>query len=134
MNFARSVKETNPIFFDADAATAAGFDAMPATPTYLMGASSWGSYPEQQPADPGSNPMVDVVVEYSRQGGLLLHGEQSFAFERPIKVGDVLDVETEIVETYEKGSLTFTIAETRYTDADSGELVATARSNMINRQ
>ena len=33
-----------------------------------------------------------------------------------------------------KGTMTFTIAETRFTDAETGELVATARNNFINRQ
>jgi acyl dehydratase len=133
-NFARAVKDPNPIYQDERAATAAGFDAVPAPPTFLIGAGYWGAYAELQPADPGANPQIDVVVEYSRQGGLLLHGEQSFTFERPVKVGDVLDLETELVDTYEKGSLTFAICETRYTDAESGELVAVARNNMINRQ
>ena len=49
-------------------------------------------------------------------------------------VETVLDAETEVIETYEKGSMTFTVCETRYTDAETGELVATARNNFINRQ
>jgi len=133
-NFARAVKDPNPIFHDANAAKAAGFDAIPAPPTFLIGAATWGSFAEMQPEDPGVNPQGEVVLEYAKQGGLLLHGEQSFTFERPVKVGDVLDQETEVVDTYVKGSLTFTITETRYTDAETGELVAVARNNMINRQ
>ena len=133
-NFARAVKDKNPVYQDAAAAEAAGFDGIPVPPTYLIAASYWGAFRELQPADPGDNPLGDVVAEYARQGGLLLHGEQGFTYERPLRVGDVLDVETEIVDTYTKGSMTFTVAETRYTDADSGELVATARGNFINRQ
>jgi hypothetical protein len=45
----------------------------------------------------------------------------------------VLDAETQLVDTYTKGSLTFAIAETRYTDAKTGGLVAVSRSNFINR-
>jgi acyl dehydratase len=133
-NFARGVKDPNPIYHDARAATEAGFANIPAPPTYLIAANGWGTWAEDQPADPGVNPMGEVVAEYARQGGLLLHGEQSFAFERPIVVGDVLDSETEIVDTYVKGSMTFTIAEIRFTDAKTGELVATSRNNFINRQ
>jgi len=132
--FARAIKDTNPIHQDARAAADAGFDAIPAPPTYLIGASAWGTFPELQPDDPGKSPLADVLAEYARQGGLLLHGEQSFEFTRPIQVGDVLDSETEIVDTYVKGSMTFTVAETRYTDAGTGELVAVARNNFINRQ
>jgi acyl dehydratase len=133
-NFARAVKDANPVYFDAEAATAAGHDGIPVPPTFLIGAVNWGAFKELQPDDPGVNPMGQVVQEYARQGGLLLHGEQAFTYERPLKVGDVLDAETEVVETYEKGSMTFTVCETRYTDAETGELVATARNNFINRQ
>jgi acyl dehydratase len=133
-NFARAVKDTNPVFQDAEAAKEAGFDTIPVPPTFLMGAQFWGAFPELQPEDPGANPMAEVVAEYFRQGGLLLHGEQTFIYERPLRVGDVLDCEVEIVDTYEKGSMTFTISETRYVDAGTGELVVTARTNSINRQ
>ena len=133
-NFVRAVKDANPVYHDAKAAAAAGFEGIPVPPTVLIGASYWGGFPELQPDDPGVNPTGEVVQEYARQGGLLLHGEQAFTYHRPLKVGDVLDAETEIVDTYEKGSMTFAVAETRYTDADTGELVATARGNFINRQ
>lgn len=133
-NFARAVHDHSPIFHDEAAARAAGLEAIPAPPTYLVAAGTWGEFSERQPADPGPDPMADVVVEYAAQGGLLLHGEQGFFLERPILVGDVLDKETEVVDTYVKGSMTFTVVEVRYTDADSGELVARARYNLINRQ
>ena len=137
-NFARAVKDFNPVYANRDAANAAGFDDIPVPPTYLIGASYWATYAEMQPGDPGVNPQVEVVGEYGRMGGLLLHGEQAFTFERPLKVGDVLDLETEIIDTYEKtggtGTMTFTITDTTYRDAETGELVATARNNFINRR
>jgi acyl dehydratase len=133
-NFARAVKDTNPVYSDADAAKAAGFDGIPVPPTFLIGAAHWGAFAELQPADPGTNPLGEVVAEYARQGGLLLHGEQAFTYHRPVRVGDVLDTESEILETYEKGSMTFTVCETRYTDAETGELVVAARNNFINRR
>jgi acyl dehydratase len=134
-NFARAVKDANPVYQDPRAAEAAGLDAIPAPPTFLMAAPTWGSYPELQPADNGGpNPLGEVGAEYHRQGGLLLHGEQRYTYERPIQVGDVLDSETEIVDTYTKGSMTFAVVDVRYTDAETGELVATATYNMINKQ
>jgi len=133
-NFARAVKDPNPVYSDAAAAKAAGFDGIPVPPTFLIAGSYWGSFAELQPDDPGTNPVGEVVAEYARQGGLLLHGEQAFTYHRPLVVGDVLDVESEVMESYEKGSMTFTVCETRYTDAETGELVVSARSNFINRQ
>jgi acyl dehydratase len=133
-NFARAVKDTNPAYSDARAAEAAGFDGIPVPPTFLVGSTYWGAFTELQPDDPGTNPVGEVVAEYARQGGLLLHGEQAYTYHRPLRVGDVLDVESEVMETYEKGTMTFTVCETRYTDGETGELVAAARSNFINRQ
>jgi acyl dehydratase len=133
-NFARAVKDTNPVYSDDRAAEAAGFDGIPVPPTFLVGSTYWGAFAELQPDDPGTNPVGEVVAEYARQGGLLLHGEQAYTYHRPLRVGDVLDVESEVMETYEKGTMTFTVCETRYTDAETGELVAAARSNFINRQ
>jgi acyl dehydratase len=134
MNFARSLKDPNPIYYDTRAAKAAGFSNIPAPPTFIFVAGAWGIWPEDQPDDPGVNPLGEIVVEYARQGGLLLHGEQSYVYERPVVVGDVLDTEVEVVDTYSKGSMTFGIVETRFTDAATGELVVTTRTNMINRQ
>lgn len=134
-NFARAIKDSNPVFADPRAAEAAGLDGIAVPPTFLIAASVWGRHPELQPDDDGGpNPQGEVVAEYARQGGLLLHGEQGFTYERPLKVGDVLDTETEVMETYTKGSMTFCVVETRYTDAETGELVATARNNFINKQ
>ena len=133
-NFARAIKDPNPIYQDETAAKAAGFSNIPAPPTFLIGASSWGTYPEHQPSDPGENPMSAIVMQYAKDGGLLLHGEQGFTFQRPVVVGDVLDGEAECVDAYTKGSMTFGVVEVRYTDAETGELVATARNNFINRR
>lgn len=137
-NFAKAVKDPNPVFADARAAEAAGLAGIPAPPTFLIGAGYGGAFAELQPDDPGANPLGEVVAEYARIGGLLLHGEQSFTYHRPVMVGDVLDTETEITESYDKESgtsmMTFTVAETTYRDAGTGELVATARNNFINRR
>ena len=137
-NFARAVKDFDPVYANAEAAEAAGLDAIPVPPTFLIAAGYWGTFQELQPDDPGVNPQVDVVAQYAKDGGLLLHGEQTFTFTRPVKVGDMLVVEVEIIDTYEKtsgsGTMTFTVTDTKYVDANTGELVATARNNFINRR
>jgi acyl dehydratase len=137
-NFAKAVKDFDPVYGDARAAEAAGFDAIPAPPTFLIGANHWGTFAELQPEDPGVNPVGEVVGEYARMGGLLLHGEQAFTYHRQVKVGDVLDVETELTEVYDKDSgssvMTFAVAQTTYTDAETGAPVVTARGNFINRR
>lgn len=130
---ARAVKETNPIYYDVRAARAAGFTDVPAPATFLFVAQTWGAFPELQPADATPSPTVDVLDGYQRQGGLIMHGEHGFEYLRPVVAGDVLDLEVEIVDSYVRGNLTFTVSLTRYTDAATGELVATARNNFLNR-
>src|SRR5947209_20204253 len=50
--FARSVKDENPIYQDPRAAKEAGFDDIPAPPTYAFsGMTFWGTFPEIQPED-----------------------------------------------------------------------------------
>ena len=49
--FAEAVTETSPIYQRADAAAAAGFDGIPAPPTYFFSAAGhWGAFPDAQPA------------------------------------------------------------------------------------
>jgi acyl dehydratase len=137
VNFARAVKDDNPVFHHPAAAAEAGFDALPVPPTFTFVANVWGAYPELQPADTTPSPVGEVIAEYKRLGGLLLHGEQAFTYRRALQVGDVLDTESTVVDVYEKESggvtMAFAVVETTYTDAETGEVVMTARSNFINR-
>src|SRR5262249_23489714 len=60
--FAASVTDTNAVYRNGDAAQAAGFDDIPVPPTYFFsGASFWGAFPENQPAD--ANPERNVTME-----------------------------------------------------------------------
>ena len=64
----------------AAAAKEAGFDDIPAPPTYAFsGMTFWGTFPEIQPDDtPEVNVMADVMGPLIAKGGIILHGEQSF--------------------------------------------------------
>jgi acyl dehydratase len=137
--FAAAVTETNPIYRRADAAQAAGFDAIPVPPTYFFSAGGhFGSFPEDQPADaqPASSPMMEVIGGLMAKGGMVLHGEQEFVYHRPIVAGDVVHREGKVADLYSKESggrtMTFLVTEDEYRDAD-GELVLTARMNLIHR-
>jgi hypothetical protein len=137
--FAESVTESSPIYRRRDAAQAAGFDDIPAPPTYFFSAAEhWGAFPEDQPADakPVANPMMEVMGELLSGGGMILHGEQEFTYHRPVIAGDRLTSEASVVDYYAKPkgdrTMTFLVTETTYRDA-SGELVLTARTNLIHR-
>lgn len=137
--FAEAVTESGPIYHRRDAARAAGFDDIPAPPTYFFSAAEhWGAFPEDQPPDahPADNPMMEVMGELLAGGGLILHGEQEFTYHRPVVAGDRLTSASEVVDYYAKESgertMTFLVTETTYRD-EHGELVLTARMNLIHR-
>jgi acyl dehydratase len=138
--FAASVTDANPIYKRRDAATAAGFADIPVPPTYFFsGATFWGAYPEDQPADanPGRNPTMEVIGKLMANGGIVLHGEQEFTYHRPLVVGDVLVGEGKVVDAYEKDSkgktMTFLVSENTYVDEKTGEPVVSTRMNLIHR-
>ncbi|HEU5301875.1 MAG TPA: MaoC family dehydratase N-terminal domain-containing protein [Acidimicrobiia bacterium] len=137
--FATACKDDNPIYHDADAAKAAGFDSIPAPPTFSFAMQHMGRRTEEQPADPtgGVNPMHTVMSGLYAKGGLVLHGEEEFCYHRPIVVGDVLVGEGTVIDLYEKDSesatMTFIVLETVWRDEASGDPVVTEKFNLIHR-
>jgi acyl dehydratase len=137
-HFADAVFSTSPIYRNPEAAKAAGFDAIPAPPTWPFAMEFAGKFEEIQPADaPTGNPLMAAVGPLMAKGGLILHGEQEFIYHRPVQVGDVLKSEGKIVDAYQKESkgktMTFIVSETNWSDDKTGEPVVTARFNLIHR-
>ncbi len=137
--FAASVLDDNPVYRNREVATAAGFDDIPAPPTYFFSAAgNWGKWAEEQPPDPtgGKNPMAEVMGGLMSKGGLILHGEQEFTYHRPAVVGEKLTEHGVVKDIYTKVSgertMTFMVIETRYTD-DAGAPVVTATMNLLHR-
>jgi acyl dehydratase len=137
-HFADAVLSTSPVYHDPEAAKAAGFDAIPAPPTWPFAMEFSGKFGELQPTDaPVGNPMGKVLGPLLAKGGLILHGEQEFLYRRPVLVGDVLVGEGKVADAYQKESgghtMTFIVTETSWTDERSGDPVVTVRSNIIHR-
>jgi acyl dehydratase len=138
--FARSVKDENPIYQDPRVAKKAGFDDIPAPPTYAFSAMTfWGTFPEIQPDDAtkGRNVTMEIMGGLMAKGGLILHGEQAFEYHRPLVAGDMLVGEGKIVDLYEKDSkgktMTFLVTENVFRDEKTGDPVVTTRMNLIHR-
>ncbi|HTU38186.1 MAG TPA: MaoC family dehydratase N-terminal domain-containing protein [Acidimicrobiales bacterium] len=137
-HFADAVLSSSPIYHDPAAARQAGFDEIPAPPTFPFAMEFSGKFDELQPFDGVvDNPLGKVVGPLMAKGGLILHGEQEFIYHRPVMVGDVLVSEGKIVDAYQKESkgrtMTFIIQETNWTDDKTGEPVVTTRFNLIHR-
>lgn len=100
--FAKAIGESNPIYFDAAAAKAAGYPAPLAPPTfsYSLGALAFGS----------ETWSVELGIDPAR----LLHGEQAFEYFEPIYADDELLLRRNVVDRYEKkgGLLSFIVVET----------------------
>jgi acyl dehydratase len=125
--FARALRDNDPVHRREAAATEQGFDGVPAPLTFTRTAV----FPRYRPPGVEGTHGFDLGFreEYS------VHGEQSYEFERPLLVGTVLSGVTTLVDVYERegrrgGTMTFAVYETEFRDRDD-ELVVTARSTTI---
>jgi acyl dehydratase len=118
--FADATGDDNPIYRDADAARAAGYERIPAPPIFAIAL---------RPPDPREGLDVDFTK--------LLHGEQTLRYERALMCGDELTVQATIVDAYAKagknGPMDFMIIET-VGDDPAGRRVFTARSLTVIRR
>jgi acyl dehydratase len=136
--FADAVKDDSLAYRDPAAAAAIGLPAIPAPPTYPFVMENFGRYPELQPTGPGSGNQVGAAIApLLAGGGLILHGEQSFSYHRPVFAGDVLEGKGKVVDAYRKESkgrtMTFVVVETAWTDRATGVPVCTSTMNFIHR-
>ena len=137
-NFASAVKSKSKIYQDATVAKENGFEAIPAPPTWCFAASLWGAYPELQPEGAGAmNPGLGVIRDLAANGGMILHGEQSFTYHQPILAGDTLTTEGEVKDISQKTSssgsvMTFVASETRWTN-QRGQLAVTSVMTLIHK-
>lgn len=109
--FARATGETDPIYFDEEAARAAGHPTIPAPPTFLF------SLQLGAPAKRGD--LFDVENGVGVDMRRILHGEQSFTYHRPIYAGDQMTLITTTKDIYAKkgGALEFIVQHTEGVNA-----------------
>ena len=118
--FAKAIKDRNPLYYDEVSANAEIGGIMP-PPTFLMTLAHWDDG-EGQPR---------VKLDTRR----ILHGEQEFAYFKPMYVGDTLTAVTKVTNVLEKtggrgGTMTFVVMDTDFTN-QQGEKVAVARFTVI---
>jgi hypothetical protein len=139
--FAQSVKDESRVYKDRRAAEEAGFDNIPAPPTFPFAMAFWGTFNEDQEGleRVEHNPMWELMGKLG--AGLILHGEQDFIYERPVVVGDVLYGVDTLTDVYERETsshmMTFVVNTTEWFDYSSGEpgdLVCISKFNVIHRR
>jgi acyl dehydratase len=138
--FAAAVNDDSPLYRSTEAATAAGLDAIPIPPTFVFAVANFGTFAEQQPPAPaGSATLIELIAALrGGRNGAVLHGEQSFSYHAPVRVGHILHVGgyCEAVEEKSAGDgrpgMTVMVVRTDYRNG-SGELLTTARSSYVFR-
>lgn len=137
--FAHAVTDDDPVFHDARAAAQAGFDAVPAPPTFSFAMSHMGALPELQGegADRES-PLTQAISRLMADGGLILHGEQAFTYHRTVQVDDVLTSHGRLADVQVKESssgkvMTTMTVETEWRDADDRPVVTTTMTILHRR-
>ncbi|RRJ30135.1 FAS1-like dehydratase domain-containing protein [Halocatena pleomorpha] len=122
--FARAITDPNPVFFDAQTARDRGHDRIPAPLTFTR----VGTFPRYAVED-------ERGFDLGFRPEHVIHGEQSYEYDRPVYVGDVLEGTTTLTDCYQReggrgGTMTFAVFETTYTDQD-GDRVLTERTTSI---
>jgi acyl dehydratase len=70
----------------------------------------------------------ELGLDYTR----VVHGEQEYVVERPLRAGDKLTATPRIADIYAKGPNEFLVTETIVRD-ENGDVVVTGRSTLISR-
>ena len=118
--FATAIGDSSPLCRDRAAAQAAGYPDVVAPPTFAIVITAANS--TRLIADP------DLGVNYA----MVVHGEQSFAYDRPLRAGDVVVAQTTIESIRQVRSLTTMATVTEISTVD-GEHVCTAHSTLVER-
>ena len=119
--FAAAIGDDNPLYTDREAAKAAGYTDVIAPPTFLISASTGG----------GGGGFI-LEPELGLNFAMVVHGEETFEFSRPVQAGDVLTLEQRISDIQTKGSNELMTLVTEVT-SDSGEHVATVTNTIVSR-
>ena len=119
-DFADAIGEPSELCRSKEAAQKAGYPDVIAPPTFAIVISMKSTAVLQ--ADPG------LGLDYS----MVVHGEQSFAYSRPLHAGDVV-VATSTVESIRViGGMSMMVTSTDISTVD-GEHVCTAKSTIVER-
>jgi acyl dehydratase len=119
-DFASAIGDPNPVYRDRSAAQAAGHPDVIAPPTFAIVVTMASSGAAL--ADPG------LGLNYA----MVVHGEQRFAYSRPIVAGDVLVAQPTITEIRDAGRNVMLTTSTHIRTVE-GELVCTAIGTLVER-
>jgi acyl dehydratase len=119
-DFADAIGEPSELCRNREAAVKAGYPDVIAPPTFAVIIDQLST--KAAVTDPG------LGLDYS----MVVHGEQSFSYARPLHAGDVVVATTTIESIRAVGALSMLVTSTSIDTVD-GEHVCTAKSNLVER-
>ena len=119
-DFADAIGDPSPVLRDVAAAQAAGYPDVIAPPTFPIVITAAAG--NRAATDP------ELGVNYA----MVVHGEQSFEYVRPLVAGDVVTTQTTITDIRDAGRNTLLTNKTEFRTLD-GDLVCTAYSTLVER-
>ena len=119
-DFADAIGEPSELCRDREAAVKAGYPDVIAPPTFAVIIDQRSI--KAVVSDPG------LGLDYS----MVVHGEQSFSYSRPLHAGDVVVATTTIEAIRSLGAMSMLVTSTSI-DTIDGEHVCTAKSNLVER-
>ncbi len=118
--FADAIGDEDPIYYDENAAKAAGFKTIPAPPTFLC------TFRVQE--------LPDLKIQFGR---VRLNGGNEYEYYQPIYAGDTITLTAKYVDVNERtgrtGNMVFVITELTFKN-QQGEVVAKGRNTGIMRE
>jgi acyl dehydratase len=113
--FADAIGDSSPIYRDQDVARAAGYQTIPAPPTFV----------------------TRFIVPFAEAGldterSQVLHGEQEYVYERPIEVGDTVSVRHRIASIRQSRGMALMTIE-QLCDIATGERAVTGKALLVVR-
>ncbi len=126
--FAKVLGESEGIYFDVEAARAAGHPDLVATPSFFVVAEAIANEERQRR---GHNSTLEIVSADLRY---LLHGDERYFYVAPLYAGEEVEHSTKILDFYDKkgGAMEFVTFESTLTHAKRGVLVR-ARRTLLHR-
>jgi len=117
--FAAAVSETNPLYFDVDAARAAGYADVVAPPMFAVVYAGRAVTPAL--FDP------EVGIDFPR----MLHGGQEFRWGPLVVAGDEISTTATVKDISERGGMRFYVFETASTNQDSATVCTGTWTNIV---
>lgn len=119
--FAQATGQKDPIYTDEAAARAAGYDALPAPPTFLF------SLELESPEPFKLFEILEVDLKK------ILHGDQTFTYGKPICAGDTVTLHSKVADIFEKkgGAMEFIVIETKATNQEGADVGSTRKTVVV---